>query len=292
MSTQVSADLRFSLEREGRSDLHGHLSGVGNRLTLDVDDPGAFAGAGDAPVIRQVAAELAARDIVLRVVRGETHLVTLGAVRAPWWQRRLTRSRRIRLGSLRGAWTSARSRAAGRGPVLPGLDLSPPATLWPPFPTMHPQGRRRVTTTHDPAGGGNPRLVLVREQVWGGERQPVFWLAERQSIGSDASCDIVLPGLEPVHAVMTHDERDEYVVHPVAGLSRVHGAPVVEPVLMRTGSRLDLGGHHLVFTREEHADHGRPHGGRVGGELGHQAPQPPRPQAPRAPVAQVALEQL
>lgn len=277
MATQVSADLHFSLGREGKDDLHGHLTGAGSRLTLDVDDPGAFAGAGDAPLIRRVAGELAARDIVLRVVQGETHLVTLGAVRAPWWQRRVTRSRHIRLGSLKGAWTSARSRAAGRGPVLPGLELSPPATLWPPFPTMHPQARRPVSTTHDPAGGGSPRLVLVREHVWGGERQPVFWLEETQTIGSDESCDIVLPGLEPVHARVVHDERDEFCVHAVAGLSRVHGAPVTEPVLLRTGSRLDLGEHHLVYSREEFADHGRPHGGRIGGELGHQVPQPPRP---------------
>lgn len=101
MATQVSADLHFSLGREGRDDLHGHLTGAGSRLTLDVDDPGAFAGAGDAPLIRRVAGELAARDIVLRVVRGETHLVTLGAVRAPWWQRRVTRSRHIRLAASR-----------------------------------------------------------------------------------------------------------------------------------------------------------------------------------------------
>ena len=32
----------------------------------------------------------------------------------------------------------------------------------------------------------------------------------------------------------------------------------------------------MSFYREEYADHGRPYGGRVGGEIGHQRPQPPR----------------
>ena len=58
MPTQVSADLCFSLSREGQDDLHGHLTGSGSRLTLDIDDPGAFAGAGDAPFIRRVAASI------------------------------------------------------------------------------------------------------------------------------------------------------------------------------------------------------------------------------------------
>ena len=32
----------------------------------------------------------------------------------------------------------------------------------------------------------------------------------------------------------------------------------------------------LTFVREEYADHGRPYGGRIGGELGHQRRQPSR----------------
>ena len=31
----------------------------------------------------------------------------------------------------------------------------------------------------------------------------------------------------------------------------------------------------MVYAREEYADHGRPYGGRVGGEVGHQKAQPP-----------------
>ena len=58
----------------------------------------------------------------------------------------------------------------------------------------------------------------------------------------------------------------------------VNGAPVDSSVL-RTASRVDLGDRTMSFYREEHADHGRPYGGRAGGEIGHQRPQPTRPTA-------------
>jgi hypothetical protein len=78
-----------------------------------------------------------------------------------------------------------------------------------------------------------------------------------------------------------HDDEDEYVVVAVDGPVRVHGAPVTRQVL-RTGARVDLGGRSLVFRREEYADHGRPYGGRIGGELGRQRRQPPRSGRPPA----------
>ena len=54
------------------------------------------------------------------------------------------------------------------------------------------------------------------------------------------------------------------------------------PQLLRTGARVQVGEHVLVYQREEFADHGRPYGGRVGGELGRQAPQGPAdPAAPQ-----------
>lgn len=275
MPVYLQADLDFSLEIEGRDPVHGRLRGEGRGMVLDVDDPGTFAGADDAPVIAVLAEALAARGLVVQVVSGGEHLVSLGAISAPWWQRRLTGSRRIRLGSLRGAWTSARSRARATTPVLPSPAMLPPPTLWPPAPTFLRRSRRRVTTTHDPARGGAPRLVLVRSVVRPGERQPIFWLGERVVIGSDPACDVVLGGLAPRHAVVTHERDDELVVTPLQGIVRVHGARVDRSVL-RTGTRLDLGDHALVFTREEYADHGRPHGGRIGGEAGRQLPQPPR----------------
>jgi hypothetical protein len=273
----VVADLSFAVEVPGGRTVHGTLRGAGNRFVLEVDDPGAFAGDRDAPAIRTLAAGLAGRGMAVRVVQDGRHLVTFGAVRAPWWQRRATGSRFIRLGSLRGAWTSARSRTRDTAPVLPDDSLTPPTTLWPPAPTFQRRPRRRVTTTHDPARGGGPRLVLVAGQdVWAGQRQAVYWLADTvTTIGSGQDCDVCLPQLPEVQAEVHHDEADELVIVARSPGVRVNGAQVRRQVL-RTGARVEVGPWQLAYYREEYADHGRPYGGRIGGELGHQRPQPPR----------------
>ncbi len=275
MGLVLAADLAFSLDRPGQEPVRGTVRGKGNRLQVELDDPAALAGAGDAPTIRVLAEALATRDVVVRVVHRGDHLVSLGAVSAPWWQRRFTGTRRIRLGSLRGVWTSARGRLRSTAAVLPDVALSPPATLWPLTPTMVRRPRRRPTTTHDPAHGGSPRLVLTKEAVGPGERSPIYWLRDGLTIGSHPASDVCLPGLAPAHARIEHDHDDEWVVVAVDGLTRVHGASVARQIL-RTGSRVDLGPHALAYSREEYADHGRPFGGRIGGELGRQLPQPPR----------------
>lgn len=98
-----------------------------------------------------------------------------------------------------------------------------------------------------------------------------------RTIGSDAACDIRLAGLDPFAAQVRHDAADEFVVVRLgrAGTTRVNGAPV-ETALLRAASRLDIGDWAMSFYREEYADHGRPYGGRVGGEIGHQRRQPAR----------------
>ena len=275
MSVRVAADLVLELERPGAATVRGRMTGRDNRLVLEVDDAGAFAGAGDAVAVRALAQGLAAQGVQVRVEHGGTHLVTLGAVSAPWWQRRLTGTRRVRLGSLRGAWTAGRPRARRTAPVLPDAGLLPAPTLWPIAPTMQRRPRRRTTTTHDPAGGGQARLVHARGPVDRSRWLPAYWLQDGLTIGSSEACDVVLGGLAPVHARIGHDEHDEWVVHAVDGVVLVHGAPTVSNIL-RTGTRVDLGDHTLIYAREEFADHGRPFGGRIGGELGHQVPQPPR----------------
>ena len=275
MSVRVAADLVLELERPGAATVRGRMTGRDNRLVLEVDDAGAFAGAGDAVAVRALAQGLAAQGVQVRVEHGGTHLVTLGAVSAPWWQRRLTGTRRVRLGSLRGAWTAGRPRARRTAPVLPDAGLLPAPTLWPIAPTMQRRPRRRTTTTHDPAGGGQARLVHARGPVDRSRWLPTYWLHDGLTIGSSETCDVVLGGLAPVHARISHDENDEWVVHAVDGVVRVHGAPKASSIL-RTGTRVDLGDHTLIYAREEFADHGRPFGGRIGGELGHQVPQPPR----------------
>lgn len=134
-----------------------------------------------------------------------------------------------------------------------------------------------VTTTHDPRGAGKPRLVLEQQQVWQGQTQREFRLLRSvMLIGSDQACDIVLPDIEPLHTVVSHDDHDEYLVESCGPEVRVHGAVVTDSALLRTGARIDVGEHTLSFFREEHADHGRPYGGREGGEIGHQRSQPDR----------------
>jgi hypothetical protein len=274
----VAADLSVEVSSPEGETATGHLTGSNGDLTLDVDNPSLFAGSGDAESVRGVAEELATHGISVRVVHEGVHLVTLGAVSAPWWQRRATGSRRIRIGSWRGAWTSLRSRAGGQSAVLPTAEALPPPTLLPLLPTFARHPQRHVTTTHTPRGSGSPRLVLKKEDMWDGERQPVFWLGGPvTTIGSDSSCDIVLPGIAPLHAVVTHDDADEYVLENCGPETRVHGAVVEDSAMLRTGARVDLGPHSLSFFREEYADHGRPYGGREGGEIGHQRSQPPRP---------------
>jgi hypothetical protein len=271
--TELGADLSVELSFPGTEPVHARLTGERNRLTLDVDRPEAFAGRRDAGMVRAVAEGLAVRGIRVRVVHHDVHLVTLGDVRAPWWQRRATGSPHIRVGSWRGAWTSLRSRVGDTSPVLPGADSLPPATMLPLVPTM--QGRRRITGTDAP-GTGAPRLVLTKQDVWEGERQPVFWLeGQTWTIGSGSDCDVFLPGLDALHARIVRDEHDELFVVPRPGSTvRVHGAVVRDRQVLRTGARLDLGPHTLAYVREEYADHGRPYGGRVGGEAGHQRRQP------------------
>jgi hypothetical protein len=273
----VEADLEVQIERDDRPPVRAQVRGSSSRLTMEVDQPGAFAGAADAPALRDFADGLASLGVTLRVEHRGRHLITIGATRAPWWHRRVTGSRRIRLGSLRGVATTARSRAGRTESILPSSTMLPPATVRPLFPTLTLHARRPVGTTHATEGAGGPRLVLAWDYTLGDERAPTYWLGETTVIGSAEDCDVVLPGLEPRHAVVDHVEGDEYVVTETAGATRVHGAGALGAML-RTGARLDLGPHTLVFYREEYADHGRPYGGRIGGELGHQITQPPREQ--------------
>ena len=133
-------------------------------------------------------------------------------------------------------------------------------------------------TTHDPRRGGRPSLVLAPDN----DRLPpdgrvAFPLRDGlTTIGSGPTCDIRLTGLEPVHATVEHDHRDELVVHDRSADSSttVNGEPAPEGRVLRTGARLEVGAWTLTYRRAEHADHGRPYGGRIGGELGHQPAQP------------------
>ena len=271
----AEADLRLEIERPGEAPVTARIHGSGSRLTMEVDQPGAFAGADDSSSLRGIAEGLASVGVSVRVESRGQHLVTVGATRAPWWHRRVTGSRRIRLGSVGGVITAARARTQRTASILPspacsrrarcGLS-SPPCSCRPGVPWAPPTPPTAPAVPASSSRGTTRSVTSARRRTGCGETTV---------IGSDPDCDVVLAGLEPRHAIIDHAEGDEYVVTASGGDTRVHGAGALGQVL-RTGARLDLGDHTLVFYREEYADHGRPFGGRIGGELGHQLPQPSR----------------
>lgn len=195
-------------------------------------------------------------------------------------QRLVTGSRHVRIERGAGLRSLVRGRSrAATGGALPSAALAPPPTLLPVAPTMRRRRRRPVTTTHDPHRGGNPRLLLaVGPYPRADDRQQVFELrGDVTTIGGGAECDIRLLGLEPLQAEVRHDHKDDFVLVRIAsaGSTKVFGRQI-DTAVLRTGCGIDLGNWHLSYVRDEYADHGRPYGGRIGGELGHQRSQPSR----------------
>ena len=268
---EVDADLDFSVTVDGH-EMSGSLRGTGSDLDLEVSDPRLLGGSGTA-LARSVAAKLAARGIRL-TISADGPLVTLGVSRAGFWQRRITGSPHIAVASPVAAFRIVRLRRRA-GKATP---LVPSATPLPLLPTVL-RRQRHPTTTHDPDGGGYPRLVMAPgPHPHPGDHQPVYLLGSLSLLGSDPEGDIVLPGLSARHATVRHTDDDEFEVTSVDPDDpvRVNGAPALAPALLRTGTRIEAGEWTLSFYREEWADHGRPYGGRIGGELGRQRPQPTR----------------
>ena len=127
------------------------------------------------------------------------------------------------------------------------------------------------TTTNAGYGSGRPRLIFgVDEGDWDGEPPDEFDLLEPvTTIGSGPDCHLRLDGLLAAHADIRHNPADDYVLFRC---DEEKGGGTV----LRTGARIELGEHRFTYYREEFADHGRPFGGRQGGELEHQQPQPDR----------------
>jgi pSer/pThr/pTyr-binding forkhead associated (FHA) protein len=135
----------------------------------------------------------------------------------------------------------------------------------------------KITTTHDPHGGGHPRLIFAMgDEAPADAEQRQFELIQGVTvIGSGEDADLRLDGLAEHHAEIRRNPADEYVYVDLgtpAG-SRIDGHPVGEQAL-HTGDRIQLGDWTLSYYREEFADHGRPYGGRQGGELSRQPLQP------------------
>jgi hypothetical protein len=142
----------------------------------------------------------------------------------------------------------------------------------------HPQGNQ-PTTTHATWGAGDPHLRITR-----GDDRFVFHITtDIVNIGAATGNELLLTETDPVHATIVHDERDEYVL-TLHGAGEMNANPHAAETgagerseILRTGAHFTAGPWTLVFGRDEFADHGRPFGGREGGELDDQPPQPARP---------------
>lgn len=127
----------------------------------------------------------------------------------------------------------------------------------------------RVTTTHAVWGAGHPRILATSEH----ERYVHEIRCDLTHLGSADDSDLKLHATDPLHAKILHDTTDEYVLTMLGEGATSSGRHAV----LRTGAHFTAGPWQLIFVRDELADHGRPYGGRVGGEAGHQRPQTPRP---------------
>lgn len=261
--------------------------------------------------LRVLATALAERGLTVSVSGPDGVIVQLGAVQASVTQRVLTGSAHIGLGSRKALTPLLRRRSTGFSNVPAALlrrrstgfsnaaaALLPPTTPWPLVPTFDRLIRRKITTTHYSFGAGRPRLFfIVGSETWNGQMpREVELLPGITTIGSSPSADLQLPGLDPFHAQIHHESDDEYVLY---SLGEVRGGSLPLPDayaggrVLRTGARMEMGQWRIGFFREEYADHGRPHGGRRGGEMGRQKPQPGRHSAgqasPPPPVRDTAV---
>lgn len=157
---------------------------------------------------------------------------------------------------------------------------------------VSPPGRDRTTTTHADWGAGHPRLH-VRSEL---DRYTHEITADLTRVGSADDNEIVLPGTDAMHATITHDATDEYIL-TMFGEGKTNAATRKGPgdrrrltETLRTGAHFTAGDWRLVFARDEFADHGRPYGGRQGGEFAHQRRQAPRPDY--TPSGKLSKEQV
>lgn len=275
----LDADLTFSVET-GSHLVSGTVRAAGSSVTIFVDDPAAFMSSGTVRRggMNDVVGMLAQEGVTIIVEGPKGVIASVGAIRPSPLSRVISGSPHVRLGAV-GALVNALKSSTG----APQIEL-PPSTIFPILPTVTRAARRRVTTTHYLRGSGRPRLIfVVGSDVWDGRPPREFALLDgTTTIGSSAEADLRLDGLEAIHAEIRHDDNDDYILQVVAGDADyvpilVQGEPTrSRGRILRTGARIELGQWRMGFFREEFADHGRPYGGRTGGELAHQKRQPGR----------------
>lgn len=268
---RLDVDLDFTYTDESGSVTTGTARAAGTEVTLSLDGlaPMGRGGMPSLEDVRPFADMLAGKGVSVTLAGPDGAIVSLGAVNSPASQRLVTRSANIKLGKLGALMPLVRQ---GRRKSATG-SLLPPATPLPLLPTVRRKVIRRITTTHYTRGSGRPRLIFVQDAAtWTGQvPREVLLDAETLTIGSDPGSGLLLEGLDGVHAEIRHDDQDEYVLVPhgrVSGSVSGNG-----PAVLRTGARIQMGQWCLAFFREEFADHGRPHGGRSGGELAYERPQ-------------------
>ncbi|MFN3949208.1 FHA domain-containing protein [Microbacterium sp.] len=282
---RLDIDLAFS-EQERGSDadtppFEGTITAAGTEVRIVVSDPSRLPGNGRRTLaeLSTVADALASRGVSVTLEGPDGPILQLGDVKKSRLQRVVTGSSHIRLGSVSAIAPLLTRRNSGSALTFP----IPPETPLPLVPTVNRTVRRRITTTHYTPGSGRPRLIFaVGDSSWDGSRPREFDLLPTKTvIGSGDDADLRLPGLAPVHAEIRHEGDDEYVLY---GFDQVGGGGAREQGpgrggggrILRTGARIELGDWRLAYFRAEFADHGRPYGGRQGGEFARQRKQPPR----------------
>jgi hypothetical protein len=279
---RLDIDLRIEQTGPAGSPANGiHVFAAGREIVVTIDDPSRFlAGRSrrDLAALAPLADGLARRGVSVRVEGPRGTLVRFGDVKSSPVGRMVAGAPHVRLGNPATLLAEVRRAAPNDDFRLP----VPPATLFPLVPTIIRNARRRITTTHYLPGSGRPRLIFaVGSSPWDGSRPREFdLLPGTTTIGSSPDADLRLEGLEKIHAEIRHNEDDEYVLYahaPTGG-----GRPNLphskdDARILRTGSRIEMGPWRLAYYREEFADHGRPYGGRLGGEYEFQKQQPVRP---------------
>lgn len=283
---RLEIDLTFSLEqaespveKSERNDamLTGTITAAGSEVEIFASNPELLMQGRSVKLadIRTLAQEIAGYGLSITLTGPAGVIARIGDVDAPAMQRVVTGSPHIRLGSATAVAPLLRRRSS----VSPTVKLPPP-TLFPLVPTVGRRISRKVTTTHYLPGSGRPRLIFViGSENWNGQMPREFDLSpEGTTIGSGAEADLQLEGLAPIHAEIRHTTDDEYVLYPIGDLSGSSSLPATSArkdggQVLRTGTRIELGPWKMAYFREEFADHGRPYGGRLGGELSRQKPQ-------------------
>ncbi len=282
---RLDIDLSFSEEEVGSDadvpPFEGTITAAGSEIRIVVSDPSRLPGNGRRTLaeLSTVAEALASRGISVKLEGPDGPILQLGDVKSGALQRVITGSKHIRLGSVAAVAPLLVRRNGDRTLTFP----IPPETPLPLVPTINRTVRRRITTTHYTPGSGRPRLIFaVGDSSWDGSRPREFDLLPTKTvIGSGEEADLRLPGLAPIHAEIRHEGDDEYVLY---GFDQVGGGGAREQGpgrdrggrILRTGARIELGDWRLAYFRAEFADHGRPYGGRQGGEFSDQRKQPPR----------------